>query len=287
MINILQTNTKQKLLKILKYTFLLLILNSHQISHGNSVNNNETTIQVQFNELFEHWKKSIKNYPLLKLRSNPNDYIKIQEFQLIYDMGIRAIPSLFSVLEEESENLYSACLVIAVENIAKVNLRSSVLNDSLENRYKRWWKSERAATKNRFETLYTKWKQTESEKKKQRPFTVTSREFKQYFNDDENAIFQWMDMPEGTEKERLRPFQKTVYQQLLDLGVVAIPYAIEKINAGELELIDAVNYWTDNALQNDMNAKNVTQDKTKEFCVDWWNRNQEKWSLPLIETEPQ
>ncbi len=90
-------------------------------------------------------------------------------------------------------------------------------------------------------------------------------------------------MPEGAEKEKLRPHKRTSYQQFLDLGVLALPLAIEKIREGDTDLIAAINYWTDDALQKSADDAGVAADKMSEYCLKWWEANKENWLLPPIE----
>lgn len=87
-------------------------------------------------------------------------------------------------------------------------------------------------------------------------------------------------LPDGKEKE-------TVRQKLLFLGIPAIQYAVEKVEAGETDFMDAIDYWTDNSLKKEIEKNNVAPEKQREYCLEWWEKNKNKWELPPQEEKKQ
>lgn len=106
------------------------------------------------------------------------------------------------------------------------------------NLWLRWWKEGPKRTPQQFEKFYQEWKKLNAE---------------------------------GKEIE-----VKEKYQRMIDLGVAALPYMIEKIEKGDKELISAVSYLTGGEVKTDA--------KTSE-CVEWWKKNKEKWTIPWGEKE--
>jgi hypothetical protein len=68
-----------------------------------------------------------------------------------------------------------------------------------------------------------------------------------------------------------------VYSLKIDrLGIPVLPLLIEKIRDGKTELIGAVRSLTD---------EEFPSNATKEQCLDWWERNRQRWTVPFEEYE--
>ncbi len=68
------------------------------------------------------------------------------------------------------------------------------------------------------------------------------------------------------------------YQRITDLGIAALPWLVEKVQAGDTAPIPALSTLTDGE---------VKPDATAEQCVEWWNANKANWTLPWGENGAQ
>ena len=280
---LLSKSKKKKRLSWLIGMMCLLILSS--LDGWSIKSKRNMSIEDKFEVSFEQWVTAINQNKTLSVSSNISHYTRLPEFKPIIDLGITGVPCMVKKIKEMRGHLYSACLVDAIIDITKTNLMMPITRQPLYRRYILWWDLERYKTDQRFDSLYKERKEISPEKKNKKKFTIGTNEFIKHFGSAEDSVFQWMDMPEGPEKERLRPFQKTTYQQLLDLGIAALPHAIEKIREGDTDLIAAINYWTDNALQKSADASGVAADDMSEYCLKWWKANKANWLLPPIEKQ--
>lgn len=64
------------------------------------------------------------------------------------------------------------------------------------------------------------------------------------------------------------------YQMMLEVGVGALPYIVERIGKGETDPIPAMSALTDGR---------VKQDATAGECVEWWNVHKQDWLIPWPE----
>lgn len=67
---------------------------------------------------------------------------------------------------------------------------------------------------------------------------------------------------------------KEKYQRMLEVGVGALPYIVERIGKGETDLIPAMSALTDGR---------VKQDATPNECIEWWNAHKQDWLIPWPE----
>lgn len=63
------------------------------------------------------------------------------------------------------------------------------------------------------------------------------------------------------------------YQRIKDLGIDALPLIVEQLRAGNMDLMPVMSYLTD--------GQCPTTDRQQ--CVQWWDANRDKWTLPLPE----
>lgn len=82
------------------------------------------------------------------------------------------------------------------------------------------------------------------------------------------------------DRKRIDPNDSENNKLIYDLGIAAIPLAIKKIQEGDADLIEAVNYWTDDALKKSAEEKGIAADGMRDYCIKWWEENKENWLLP-------
>jgi hypothetical protein len=221
--------------------------------------NKTTDSQILFEQKFTIWRDYCRSR---NFRSDINSYLNNESFLEIKKMGTLVIPLLISKIEAENKgdlDFAHASLILhgAMQRLTKVNLH--ILKNKNSGTYSiedfptlgqrvelnlfeiwlYWWREGRKQTPQRFVTLYKDW----TELKKQ-----------------------------GKGEET-----KEKYQRIVDIGIIILPYLIEKIAQCDTALIPAVSKLTDGE---------VKIDAKSEECIEWWNKNKEKWYIP-IEDEPE
>ena len=89
---------------------------------------------------------------------------------------------------------------------------------------------------------------------------------------------QWKDLTGQGEDEAARD----KYERIRGLGIAALPYIIEKVEQGDVDLIALVSRLTSGA----GGAPDAISSRASATeCVDWWNKNKQKWTLPPVESE--
>jgi len=72
------------------------------------------------------------------------------------------------------------------------------------------------------------------------------------------------------------------YERIRGLGIAALPYIIEKVEQGDGDLIPLVSRLTSGA----GGAPDAVRSRASAAeCLDWWDKNKQKWTLPPLETE--
>ncbi len=123
----------------------------------------------------------------------------------------------------------------AIATIVKMELKYKELSDVQF--WSDWWQKGPQFTEKRFDTIYSKWK---NEKETGRPTYVVRKQF----------------------------------LNMVDLGIPALPFMIEKVQQGETEFIPAISILTGGKLKNT---------STRAECLDWWNKKKKKWIIPFGE----
>jgi hypothetical protein len=106
--------------------------------------------------------------------------------------------------------------------------------------------------------------------------------WRKWWNEGSQKTPQWFD-------QRYREWQEVLaqgkgleaqekYQRIIDLGIGALPYMVEKIQAGDTALVGAVSTLTQGA---------VGATATPAQCIEWWNANKANWTLPWGENGAQ
>jgi len=62
-----------------------------------------------------------------------------------------------------------------------------------------------------------------------------------------------------------------VFKRLLDLGVWALPLIMERLTAGEVEMVPAISYLTDGA---------ISKEASIDECKLWWEQHRSSWLVP-------
>lgn len=242
-----------------------------------------------FESVYEDWVYKILSFKSEDI-ANPRYHVEVNTREIIA-LGPRILPYVYDSLKNGDVYLRSylshtmQCIskkVFLSEN-GQTDERMDY-SDSYAKLWIQWWEKDRFDIAKHFADRYTLWKQETEEFRFMKPTAV---DYISVYSKDQNKFRQWRNMPEGLEKKRLDPLTHTAYQQLLDLGIVALPFAIAKIQEGDADLIEAVNYWTDDALKKSAVEKGISSDSLREYCVKWWEENKENWLLPPVEEKTQ
>lgn len=189
-------------------------------------------------EKHSSWVRAIER--LGPSQENCDVYFKMREFKAITDLGLQAIPALVA-LNEKDPWLGAAILVIT-----KVKLREKcdinapgykVYPDFPEvthpkNLIKQWWSNIRPSVRAHFQRFYSAWKETNHSEPKALPARL---------------------------------------ERVACLGVDVLPFLIEKISEGDLELIKLVS---------DLTGGEVPPSATPVECQVWWESNHNEWTIP-------
>jgi hypothetical protein len=162
-------------------------------------------------------------------------------FTEIVSLGPGAVPFIVEKLEENPDDLLLGKMV---QWIAKKRFEASdwptwdVYEGTRGAAWLcvRWWREGRMETPRRFEALYDEWK--------------------------------------SFEKQGQTHGAAAKLKSIVWLGIDALPLIMEKVKAGDAELLPAVNQLTDNALGDQ---------PTIASALAWWEANKEKWTLPPSE----
>ena len=180
------------------------------------------------------WKESIKTPPGFATRSGrPNT----PEFYEILKMGTPVVPFIIEKLEKNPEDYL---LEVAVRRITKKGFDANKWPPGQKGGaitaaklYVSWWREDRKHTREHFDQIYSEWKQYKAQKR---------------------------------EKEiqlKLKSFKF--------LGIDALPFLIEKINGGDLDLMQIIEYLTNRKIKKTTTIPDLNA---------WWEKNKEKWTLP-------
>jgi len=101
----------------------------------------------------------------------------------------------------------------------------------------------------------------------------------------ELAYANWRSSLEGPDRDKM-------YQNLLDLGIMALPFAIEKISAEknqslpvQIGLVQAVDYWTGGQVMKEISKRRYPLQYWSGICCKWWDARKNEWLLPPLETK--
>jgi len=196
-------------------------------------------VRRAFDEKYAAWRAALGRSDVGLL----SDLSSLPEYTAIEALGLSAVPLIVERIEQEPEDFH---LAGAVAHITKRYFGQSEVPEgklydarSQAQLYVRWWRQGRKETPRAFEALYDAW-----------------RTLKRH-NETGQAAAK--------------------YQSIVWLGIDGLPLIMDKVKAGDADLLPAVNQLTDNALGDQ---------PTTASAVAWWEANKEKWTLPPIEPAP-
>ena len=211
---------------------------------------------ARFDEAFQEWTSFCKNAPMpLAISSNSYDFMDNDHFRKIIDIGPPALPSVVGKIEM-NRGLIGECMVMAFRQISK-------LPDKDRDGVLAWWQSGYHDTGSQFEKIYKRWSgEIQGEPTKWKDLA------------DEKGNILTRDIA-GNEELK-------AYRDLLSLGIAGLPYAIEHLRNGETELMDAIDYWTDNKPSEAFAKLEGEKMSKKDFYLAWWEKNKDFWLLPQL-----
>ncbi len=247
------------------FLFAMLVLGSIPVL-GTPTGHQNRDAKMVFESKYKAWQEHCKQ-PEIGLSSSIKPYIDNDPYREMVQLGIPVLPYMIEKIENDPYGGGRFLCALAPPNMAvalptitkkKFHIRKteqppSEFRWTVEEfpdmrdmsippvRYKlwlRWWKEGHKQTPQCFENLYKEWQELKKQKK------------------DKDA--------------------KAKYQQMLDLGIAALPYMTEKVEQGDTELIPAISVLTDGK---------VKKDTKQSECLDWWKKNREKWLIPFPETK--
>jgi len=214
----------------------------------------EGLTKQDFERRYEAWKDYVMEHEYTSLSSTIGINEALDE---IVELGLPAVPFIVEKLEKQEWEFDFQLAVAMLRLIRRGFSREEYPPGRYAETYAagqlyiKWWKEGRKKTPALFERYYTEWKQLKAQGK-----------------DDEAEA----------SKKRLRK-----------LGVDALPLFIDKIGAGDAELIPVVATVTRKVKHSyvrgtpDAVTYNVQKDATREEVLAWWAANKEEWTLPPIE----
>ncbi|MDD3928103.1 MAG: hypothetical protein PHT33_15780 [bacterium] len=210
---------------------------------GNLLAAEPSPIAQDFEAKYAAWKEYISQHRII-VQSTAKERIDNPFFRSIVEMGSEALPYIAVKMEQEKE---ADLLWQAMVKIAKVKINSAYdkTNNRMifpdypdlkptENVYLCWWREGRFKTGDKFGDLYNNWKTLKSEKK------------------DKEA--------------------KELYEQIVNLGIPALPYLVEKVES-DPEFAMAISRLTGTELPANIRV---------EECKQWWEKNKQKFELPDV-----
>ncbi len=204
--------------------------------------NADDNVMNQFEARYKEWKTYISR-PEVMAQSIAGSRFKCSQFREIVKLGLPALPY---IIQKMRMNPKDQLLWKAIEEIAKVKIRGKYDKEKKRIIFPDLPDLEPG------ENVYLYWWR---KGRKQTP---------QLFD---NFYSEWQGLKkEGKEKEA-----KIKYQRIKELGIAALPYMVEYVEQGDSDLINAISELTEGA---------ITESTKPSECVDWWNKNEEKWTIP-------
>jgi len=167
-----------------------------------------------------------------------SDLTSNEYYDAVVELGVPALPYMFDKVEEGSWVLGDAVAKITRRHFEEAEWPGGRLGDpkGYARLYVDWWDGGYKKTPKQFEERYRRW-----------------RQFKQANKHAE------------AEKE---------YRRMIWLGIAALPNMMEKVKAGDSEIVAAISDLVDGAVEKDANISD---------CNEWWQANEEAWTIPFPE----
>jgi hypothetical protein len=232
-------NFKRKSLITLFINCILINILVAQIGND-SIKNAKETFDREYKAYTEALKVDNKEFPRRSSSYGPNSSKCLQK---IAKLGMAALPYLMEkATETEDMSLSLSINIITKKAFTKLEWPESIPMDSRGEikLYITWWESGRRLTPQQFSQRYSQWKVT---------------------------INQGI-LDKTKEKS----------EEILALGIAALPLILEKVKQGDSELISIISKLTD---------KKVDPNSTVEQCISWWEQNKEDWLIPFPNKQPK
>ena len=211
-----------------------------------------TDMKTVFEEKYQAWKEFMQS-PNSRYLSDSTGLFT-QQFKEIVELGVPALPYIFEKMKDDP------ILSVAVQQITKKKFH--IIRTGKDPNERRWSVEEYPDINNvekiHWGKLWLRWWKEDAAR--------TPQQF-------ENLYQEWKKLKEeGKETEA-----KEKYQRMMDLGIFALPSIMTKIEQGNTEIISAISELTDGK---------VNKNAQKIDCLDWWNKNKQKWLIPSAQPTP-
>jgi hypothetical protein len=209
-------------------------------------------LRAEFERRYTAWRGTEKFTAL----SDVTKLAEIESFHEIVLLGPSAIPFMIERIEESRRmsDPFGHILHIAVRRITKASFPPAA--DVVS-----WWKS-RGDLPARFEKHYTNWKQARAKG----PLVLQTEQH--VYNDSTKRI----------ERKLTETELGQAYKALRDLGIDALPLIVEKVKAGDLDLLPLFDELTDGIGHTYVGT---LQERAK-FTLNWWEANKKDWLVPPV-----
>jgi hypothetical protein len=91
----------------------------------------------------------------------------------------------------------------------------------------------------------------------------------------DNLYKEWIDLKMQSNADK----SQEKYDQIIKLGIAAVPYMMNKIKDGDISLIPAVSEVTKQRVRVSKYKFEVESSATREEVLTWWEKNKERWSI--------
>jgi hypothetical protein len=171
--------------------------------------------------------------------SSSYDRLSSPYYRAIVDMGLPALPLIMEKIAEDPDSPDSHWVSWASAEIARVTRVPDIYPWAAQDRELTWWAGGQKLANQRFEWAYGQWKAAKA----------------------------------AGRREDARKFLKT----MCAIGFAALPPMMEKVSAGDAELLPVVRGMTSGAA---VITGSTPQERTT-ACVAWWDKNKTTWLIPF------
>jgi len=186
-----------------------------------------------------------------------------QSFHAIIKLGAQVVPYIFAVSDVE--------LVPAVEKICKIHIHKQFIRDPIVIPGK-----DVQITFEEFPEILTELRNWQPGKEWLLWWLEGEKRTPQWFSD---RYSKWLVARKQGDAQKT----KAMYQKLLDIGIAAIPLWLEKLQSEQdesirQEIMKALSYLTDGEVNLNMSPQE---------CLNWWEANRERWTIPFPKSKKE
>ena len=186
-----------------------------------------------------------------------------QSFHAIIKLGAQVVPYIFAVSDVE--------LVPAVEKICKIHIHKQFIRDPIVIPGK-----DVQITFEEFPEILTELRNWQPGKEWLLWWLEGEKRTPQWFSD---RYSKWLVARKQSDAQKT----KAMYQKLLDIGIAAIPLWLEKLQSEQdesirQEIMKALSYLTDGEVNLNMSPQE---------CLNWWEANRERWTIPFPKSKKE